>query len=100
MHHFNLSQKQNIYNKIFECLKKDGVFVNGDIIAVNRAEEEKGMSDAEQIYKNENMPFASMHVDVPFCFEHEKEVLNTVGFDEVDLLKEWTNTKIYRCKKK
>lgn len=99
MHHFNSEQKQNIYNKIYECLNKDGVFVNGDTIAVNREEEDKCMAEAEQIYKNENMPFASMHVDVPFCFDHEKEVLKNAGFNEVELVKEWTNTKIYKCVK-
>lgn len=73
MHHFNLEQKQSIYNKIYKCLKTDGVFINGDTIAVNRDEEDKYIANAEKIYKKENMPFASIHIDVPFCFEHEKE---------------------------
>ena len=38
--------------------EKNGVFVNGDTIAVNR-KEDKYMAEAEQMYKNENMPFAS-----------------------------------------
>ena len=99
MHHFNSEQKQSLYSKVYKCLKKDGVFVNGDTIAVNREEEDKKMAEAEQIYKNENMPFASLHIDVPFCFEHEKEVLKNAGFNEVELVKEWTNTKLYKCKK-
>lgn len=100
MHHFNSEQKQSIYNKIYSSLKNGGVFVNGDTIAVNRKEEDKCMLEAEKIYKNENMPFASLHVDVPFCFEHEKEVLKNARFNEIELVKEWTNTKIYKCKKK
>ena len=100
MHHFNSEQKQSIYNKIYSALKNGGVFINGDTIAVNQSEEDKGMLEAEKIYKDEGMPFASLHVDVPFCFEHEKEVLRKVGFDEVEHVKEWTNTKIYKCKKK
>jgi len=99
MHHFNSEQKQSLYSKVYRCLKKNGVFVNGDTIAVNRKEEDKYMAEAEQMYKNENMPFASLHVDVPFCFEHEKEVLKNAGFNEVELVKEWTNTKLYKCKK-
>ena len=99
MHHFNSVQKQSVYNKVYKCLKKDGVFVNGDTIAVNREEEDKKMAEAELMYKNENMPFASLHVDVPFCFEHEKEVLNKAGFNEVELVREWTNTKLYKCVK-
>ena len=99
MHHFNLEQKQNIYSKIYATQKNGGVFINGDTIAANQKEENELMSKAEQIYTNENMPFASMHVDVPFCLEHEKEVLKTVGFSNINLIKEWTNTKIYMCKK-
>lgn len=95
----NLEQKQNIYGKIYATLKNGGVFINGDTIAANQKEENELMSKAEQIYTNENMPFASMHVDVPFCLEHEKEVLKTVGFSNINLIKEWTNTKIYMCKK-
>ena len=78
--------------------EKNGVFVNGDTIAGNR-KEDKYMAEAEQMYKNENMPFASLHVDVPLGFEHEKEVLKNAGFNEVELVKEWTNTKLYKCKK-
>ena len=48
------------------------------------------------MYKNENMPFASLHVVVPLGFEHEKEVLKNAGFNEVELVKEWTNTKLYK----
>lgn len=99
MHHFNSEQKQSIYSKVYKCLKKDGVFVNGDTIAVNYEEEDKYMAEAEQTYRKENMPFASLHVDVPFCFEHEKEVLRKAGFNEVELVREWTNTKLYKCRK-
>lgn len=45
------------------------------------------------------MPFASLHIDVQFCWEHEKEVLKNVGFSQIELVKEWTKTKIYECKK-
>ena len=48
---------------------------------------------------NENMPFGSLHIDVPFCWVHEKEVLKNVGFSQIELVKEWTKTKIYECKK-
>ncbi len=44
------------------------------------------MTEAERIYKNENMSFASLHVDVPFCFEHEKEILRKAGFNDVELM--------------
>ncbi len=99
MHHFNGEQKQVIYNKIYSCLKDGGVFINGDFMVAGREEEERYLKEAEQIYQRENLPFASMHVDVPFCWEHEKEVVKKTGFSKVKLIKEWTNTKLYKCTK-
>lgn len=99
MHHFNSEQKLNIYNKIYASLKNDGVFINGDTIASSKEVEKQSMEKAEKIYKDNNLPFASMHIDVPFCWEHEKEVLKKAKFFEIELIKEWQNTKIYQCKK-
>jgi len=97
MHHFNNMQKQTIYNKIFACLKEGGVFINGDFIASCPEEEERYLEEAEQIYQRENLPFASMHIDVPFCWEHEKDIVMKAGFAKVKLIKEWRNTKLYEC---
>lgn len=95
MHHFNESQKLQLYKKIFNCLKKDGIFINGDSFSKTREEENNKMLSANKIYEEQNLPFASLHIDVHFCFEHEKEVLFNVGFRKVDLIKEWTMSKIY-----
>ena len=99
LHHFNSEQKLNLYKKIYTSLRNGGVFVNGDTIAVSKDEENELMTKAVQLYKDENMPFASLHVDVPFCWEHEKKVLGNAGFLRVDLVKEWQKTKLYKCEK-
>ena len=57
------------------------------------------MQKAEEIYKDKNMPFASFHIDVPLCWEHEQQVLKDANFSNITLIKEWTNTKIYTCAK-
>lgn len=100
MHHFNAEQKQLIYNKIYSCLKDSGVFINGDFMVADPEEEERFLKEAEQIYQAENMPFASLHIDVPFCWEHEKEVMKSAGFSDVKRMKEWSNTKLIRGEKR
>jgi len=65
MHHFNPEQKQDIYKKIYRCLKNNGVFINGDFFAANLDEEEFHRKNAEEVYKKENLPFASLHIDSP-----------------------------------
>lgn len=97
MHHFNEEQKLNIYKKVHKCLKNNGVFINGDLIAENKDEEEYYHQNAVKIYENEDSPFASLHVDAPFCWLHEKEVLKSSGFTEISLIKEWTKSKLYKC---
>ena len=97
MHHFNVKQKHDIYQKIHHCLKKNGVFINGDTMVANMNEEQHYRQNAERIYKEENLPFASLHIDAPFCWIHEKEVLASSGFTEISLVREWTKTKLYKC---
>ena len=97
MHHFNAEQKLDIYQKIHRCLKKNGVFINGDSLAANMAEEQYYYQNAEKIYNEANLPFASLHVDAPFSWKHEEDVLTSSGFTEVSLVKEWTKTKLYKC---
>ncbi len=95
MHHFNEEQKISIYLKIYSCLINGGTFINGDLIEKSYEDEQIRLKDAEQVYSESNLPFASLHIDVPFCIEHEMEVLRKAGFNKILLEKEWSNTKLY-----
>lgn len=99
MHHFNANQKLDIYKKIHKCLKSNGVFINGDTMVANLDEEESFRQMAEEVYEKENLPFASLHIDAPLCWLHEKEILSSSSFREISLVKEWTKTKLYKCLK-
>ncbi len=100
MHHFNEEQKSRIYSKIYGCLTEGGTFINGDIMEKSYVDEQIRLKDAEQVYSERELPFASLHIDVPFCIEHEMEVLKKVGFYDIVLEKEWSTTKLYRATKK
>lgn len=97
MHHFNVKQKLDLYRKIHACLGTGGSFINGDLIAPDLEAEEKAMNEALNIYQQSNQPFASLHVDVPFCWESEKQMLMQAGFTAPQVQQEWTNSKLYRC---
>jgi Methylase involved in ubiquinone/menaquinone biosynthesis len=99
MHHFNEPQKLSLYSNIHKCLKSDGVFINGDIMANTKEDEISGYKAAENIYREQNKQFGSLHIDVPMYYEHELGILNKTGFNNVTLEREWTHTKLYRaCK--
>jgi len=54
---------------------------------------------AENIYREQNKQFGSLHIDIPLYYEHELHILNKTGFKSVILEHEWTHTKLYRaCK--
>jgi|LGVE01.1.fsa_nt_gb SAM-dependent methyltransferase len=99
MHHFNEEQKQKLYTKIFHSLKKKGVFINGDSMAKNYEEETERFEIANKIYEEKKLPFASLHIDVHFCYEHELHTLKIAGFKEIILEREWHKTKLYRAMK-
>lgn len=97
LHHFNEEQKHQLYRRIHACLADGGVFINGDLFATDSHSEQETMQQAAEIYANQQLPFASLHVDVPFCWEHENAILEQAGFSHIRLLKEWTNSKLYQC---
>ncbi len=99
MHHFNADQKRALYRKVYHCLQKGGSFINGDLIVATPEAEEAAMTEAAAIYQQASQPFASLHVDVPFCWEHEKQTLEEAGFAHIRLRQEWTNSKLYQCVK-
>ena len=99
LHHFNVKQKEDIYKNIYRCLKKNGVFIHGDSMVTNLDQENHYRQIAEDIYEQVNLPFASLHIDAPFCWDHEKEILAASGFTKISLVKECTKTNLYRCGK-
>lgn len=99
MHHFNEKQKINLYKKINKSLKAGGVFINGDSMSKNLAEEKDKLIRAEKIYLDKGLPFASLHIDVHFCYDHELQILELADFKKTILEKEWDKTKIYRALK-
>ena len=99
LHHFNVEQKANILKNIYDSLKQQGIFINGDSRAKNTDEEAELMDEARKIYSHYNLPFASLHVDVPLTKEKEVSLLKKSGFLEVSVEREWSKTTLYRCRK-
>jgi len=99
MHHFNETQKVKLYSKILNSLSDSGVFLNGDITRKRRDDEIKKYNEAIKIYEEKSLTFGSLHIDIPFCYEHELEVLQAAGFKNVTLERKWEHTKLYRAAK-
>ena len=81
LHHFLPERKKELYQKVYNGLKHDGVFILGDYIACCDEEEEL----LHSVYLKKRKQFAIpdnsfVHFDIPLTLEHEKELLQNVGF--------------------
>ncbi|MBP3841579.1 MAG: class I SAM-dependent methyltransferase [Bacilli bacterium] len=79
LHHFESNDKLTLYKKVYECLKKDGVFVNEDYFAENEETEKQLFEDYYNLVRGEGK-----HYDTPLTIEHETEILKEVGFSSVE----------------
>lgn len=81
LHHFLPERKKELYRKTYNGLKRGGVFLLGDYIACCDEEEELLRSVYLKRREQFAIPDSSfVHFDIPLTLEHEKELLQNVGF--------------------
>jgi tRNA (cmo5U34)-methyltransferase len=97
LHHFTVQQKAQLYSKIYNCLKPNGYFINGDTVCRDKDTEIKIKNEAEEFYKSKNMPFGSLHIDVPVALDTEIALLYDAGFNNISVKKRWTKTALIKA---
>lgn len=74
-------RKKELYPKVYNGLKCGGIFLVGDYIACCDEEEELLRSMYLKRRKQFAIPNNSfVHFDIPLTLEHERELLQNVGF--------------------
>jgi len=82
LHHFLPERKKSLYRKIYNSLKKGGVFILGDYIACCDEEEELLRSVYLEKRKQSAIPEHDfVHFDIPLTLEHESGLLQNAGFN-------------------
>jgi len=79
LHHFEPNDKLTLYKKVYDCLKKDGVFVNEDYFAEDEKTEKQLFEDYYNLVRGEGK-----HYDTPLTIEHEIEILKEAGFSKIE----------------
>lgn len=74
LHHFKPEEKQKLYQKIYNCLKENGQFINCDLIALTQEIQDK------QLYELDHNIDNYKHIDTPLTVENEINILKMVGF--------------------
>ncbi len=81
LHHFLPESKGALYRKIYNGLKKGGVFILGDYIACCDEEEELLRNVYLKKRKQSLIPDNHfVHFDIPLTLEHESKLLQDAGF--------------------
>jgi len=81
LHHFLPERKGELYRKIYNGLKKGGVFILGDYIACCDEEEELLRNVYLKKRKQSLIPDNHfVHFDIPLTLEHESKLLQDAGF--------------------
>ena len=81
LHHFLPERKGELYRKIYNGLKKGGVFLLGDYIACCDEEEDLLRNVYLKKRKQSLIPDNHfVHFDIPLTLEHESRLLQDAGF--------------------
>lgn len=100
LHHFKFEKKQKIYDKLYQAIKQDGYYIECDYIACS--EEEEMLCLEQYKYKrrvNKIPDNVFVHVDIPLTLEHQIELMENAGFNNIRVLYENCGTMIIKAKK-
>lgn len=96
LHHFKIQQKALLYSKIYNCLKTNGYFINGDTVCKDKDTEDKLVNKAEDFYQKQELPFGSMHIDVPLALDTEITLLSDAGLNSISVERRWNKATLMK----
>lgn len=84
IHHFTKEEKEKLYMKIYNSLKNEGKYIEGDYYMISK-EEEKNCLDFyyDAISKISESEKQLYHIDIPFTVETEIELLKDCKFTNI-----------------
>lgn len=97
LHHFNMQQKTELYKKIYASLKVGAYFINGDTVCKDKATEINLLNNAEEIYQRQQVPFGTIHIDVPLSLDTEVTLLTDTGFNSISVEKRWNKAALIKA---
>jgi tRNA (cmo5U34)-methyltransferase len=99
LHHFSAEQKLKLYKKIFDSLKNDGLYIEGDYTVKSKEKEIFYLTESGRLRKENGCNKGFYHYDTPLSIQTQIGLLREAGFRKVTLQKEWESTSIFICSK-
>ena len=84
LHHYNHDVKTNLYKKIHQCLKPNGVYIECDKMVLEQAEEDFYFTEYERLKLEQSVNDDQVyHYDTPCTLENQTKMLLAAGFSSV-----------------
>jgi tRNA (cmo5U34)-methyltransferase len=99
LHHFSEEEKIGLYRKIYIFLHDGGNFVEGDYTCKTMKQQRFHITENERLRKENGITDGFYHYDTPFTAETQIKLLKSVGFTDVQVVKEWESTSIIIARK-
>ena len=100
LNNFKYEKKQKIYDKLFQEIKQDGYYIECDYIACSDEEETLCLEQCAYKRRVNNIPDdVFIHIDIPLTLEHQIELMENAGFNDIKVLYENCGTMIIKAKK-
>lgn len=99
LHHLTKEEKVIVYQKIFNSLKDDGIYIEADYV-VSPSEEAIRFQHYQEIKETYGInDMHNYHVDIPFSKKTQTQLFNEAGFVSVEVILELENANIFKCQK-
>lgn len=101
LHHFTQAKKIPLYRKLVEALTADGYFILTDYFAEDDAQETFFQQELLRLKAEQGLYDGEFyHYDTPLTVEHEIQALKQAGFAHVEVLGQWSATRLLKAFKK
>lgn len=99
LHHFTEEEKMTLYKRVYESLKPNGIYVEGDYICKTPQQQAFFLAEKERLRKETGIVKGFYHYDTPFTVEMHIKLMKSTGFNDVKTVQEWESTSIITAKK-
>jgi len=100
LHHFNETEKFALYKKVFDALKSGGIYIEGDYTVKTNEEQALYLSELIRFKQEQNLSDDNFyHYDTPMTADNQIKLLESAGFANIKIIKQWESTTIITAKK-
>jgi len=99
-HHLLPEDKILLYRRIYDSLKADGAFIEGDFVVYTKDEEEQYINDARKLEAEKGITsFHDYHIDLPLTREGQRSAYESAGFTRIKTAFDQDNALLCECRK-